>query len=232
MQEERGAMRRKEKARKRRDRKERKKGTFWDPRTEERIPSTWLARFAGAMGFGLTGLVHVLWENEGRFDKLMDRPVGCLAQALGVGLICGVGLLFLGKTSMGIGLLVSVGVGWLVFGLVFGWLGRADEIRRKVLFRLLHDGIARQQYRQDLQRKQKEEARKRMEEEKQRIEEEWAGVPDGALSPAEPPGEPEATATSLSLAREPEEEKPRLGANAVESNPGEAGQEPLSGPHP
>lgn len=46
----------------------------------------------------------------------------------------------------------------------------------------------------------------------------WAGVPDGALSRAQPPGNPEPTDASLSRADLPEEDQPRL-AISVDDQP-------------
>jgi hypothetical protein len=58
----------------------------------------------------------------------------------------------------------------------------------------VHDGIARWhhfRHQRFLQR--------------QLLEEEWAGVPDGAISRARPPGNPDPTQTSLSRAEVPKE---------------------------
>jgi hypothetical protein len=79
----------------------------------------------------------------------------------------------------------------LVGGLMGGLVG--------LLGRTIHNTIARQQHfhRQRLLKRKL-------------LEEEWAGVPDGALSRAQPPGEPEPTAASLSRSEAPEEAAPRL----------------------
>jgi len=71
----------------------------------------------------------------------------------------------------------------------------------------IHHGIARSQH----FRRQRLLKRKL-------AEEEWAGVPQTALSQAQPAGPPQPTDGSVSQADVPEEEKPRLTA-AVEEEP-------------
>jgi hypothetical protein len=103
------------------------------------------------------------------------------------------------------GLVLGLALG-LVLGLVSGLAvgptarpdGRLDNVRNDLLSQRVHDGIARWQHlrRQRLLRQQ-----------------EFPHVPDGALSRADPPGEPEPTQASLSLAKPPEEDAPRLTAS-------------------
>jgi hypothetical protein len=61
----------------------------------------------------------------------------------------------------------------------------------------VHNAVARRQH----QRRQRLIQR-------QLLEDEWAGVPNGAISRARPPGDPEPTHASLSRAEAPEEEAP------------------------
>jgi hypothetical protein len=113
-----------------------------------------------------------------------------LASGAILGLFLGLGL---GVTW---GLFAGLGVG-LFTGMVVETAFRLEEVQSNSLAKRLHDGIARRQHlrRQRILRRQ-----------------EFPHVPDGALSLARPPGEPEPTAASLSLADPPEEATPRLAA--------------------
>jgi hypothetical protein len=151
-----------------------------------------------------------------------------LAYGLLIGLPCGLLLglfgLFIGwGTGIGVGLLIGLlgGLAYLlVFGLLVGWFFKwglgPDEIRIDPLARRVHDSISRRQHlrRQRILRRQ-----------------EFPHVPDGALSRALPPAEPEPTAASLSLAAPPGEAVPRLTAGVDEANTVEervmAAREPL-----
>jgi predicted lipid-binding transport protein (Tim44 family) len=121
---------------------------------------------------------------------------------LAFGLVCGLVGWLAGRLAEGVGfgLVEGLSVG-LIFGLL-GWLvglaAALGEVRNTTLTQRVHDSIARRQHlrRQRLLRRQ-----------------EFPHVPDGALSLAHPPGEPEPTAVSLSLAKPPpEEDTPRLAA--------------------
>jgi hypothetical protein len=72
----------------------------------------------------------------------------------------------------------------------------------------VHNWIARQQYwcRQRLRRRERWQAERLLQQ--RLLEAEWAGVPDGAISRARPPDEPEPTDTSLSRAAGPEADPP------------------------
>jgi predicted lipid-binding transport protein (Tim44 family) len=115
---------------------------------------------------------------------------GVLGAVVGglLGVLLGDGLVKMGGLGLLLGFLLGAG---LVVKLS-GWLIPLFAGR-------VHDGIARQQYlrRQRILRRQ-----------------EFPHVPDGALSRAQPPGEPTPTAASLSRAEAPAEETPlRLAAS-------------------
>jgi hypothetical protein len=98
--------------------------------------------------------------------------------------------------------------------LIIGFFVPSDE-GVKILFRLVdwassraHRWILRQQrwHLQRLREQEMEEAERLLQQ--RLLEAEWAGVPDGAISRARPPGEPEPTDTSLSRAAGPEADPP------------------------
>ena len=109
-----------------------------------------------------------------------------LLSGLVSGLLCGL--------WGGLGLVLVKGLGFgvlfgLVIGLRFSFLkmerARSDNLRQR-----FHDTIARAQHRR-----------------RQRIlrSQEHQDVPDGALSRAQPPGDPQATDAALSIADDPDE---------------------------
>jgi hypothetical protein len=172
------------------------KHTFTDLQTGEEIESTALARWVAGLGagwvagLGLGFFGLVVWlicdlpktPLTGLAAALVEMLVGVLGSVLVIGSLIG---LFIGLVC---DLLVRLGV-----DLDYS---RADEFYQRV-----HDHIARHQHfhrQRLLQRKL--------------AEEEWAGVPDGALSRAQPSGEPEPTAAALSRSEAPEEAAPRLTA--------------------
>jgi hypothetical protein len=122
----------------------------------------------------------------------------------GAGLVYGLlnGLL-LGLIMGRQGLLPGLFAG--LFGVFLGGVvAWGYAVRHNPLTRRVHDRIARQQHfrRQRILRRQ-----------------EFPHVPDGALSLAGPPGEPEPTAASLSRAEAPEEDSPlRLMAGVNEAS--------------
>jgi hypothetical protein len=188
------------------------KQTFRDPETGEEIESTALARGGTGLVFGLiAGLVPSLIVGLAIGAKA-GLDIGLtygLATALSAGL-AGVlgrgpfrwffiltfmypflkaGSLIFGQSLGQVGELVSPTIGGLAAGLFIVLI--APFCQR------MHDGIAQRQHihRQRILRQQ-----------------EFSHVPDGALSRAQPPGEPEPTAASLSRADVPEEATPRLAA--------------------
>ena len=113
-----------------------------------------------------------------------------LAYGLGHGLVGGLGHgLAIGLIHGLFGGLACAVLGAVAIGLYHAWVGpNMEAFRRTSLIRWAHDHIARTQHRQRLLRSQ-----------------EHVKVPDGAISRAQPPGEPEPTDAALSLADEPEE---------------------------
>lgn len=149
------------------------KQTFTDPKTGEKMESTWLARGVAGLLFGsLFGLVgELLMTGFSEWAGFEGRQVAGLR-----------GMLELG---------VSYG---LIFGLVTGLVAafNGDFIRvllahkgkgRNSGFWPIHDAIARRQHRRRILRSK-----------------EHQDVPDTALSRAQPPGAPVPTDAALSLA--------------------------------
>jgi hypothetical protein len=101
------------------------------------------------------------------------------------------------------GLLLGALTGLLV-GLKFGlgaWGRALEEVRWDPLDRRVHDSVARRQH----ARRQRGLRRRA-----------YPHVPDGALSRARPPGTPQPTATALSRAEPPQEEKAHLATGVEE----------------
>jgi hypothetical protein len=167
------------------------KQTFTDPQTGEEIESTWLARWGG-------GLFSVLCAS----GLGIGLPLGLLfglAAGWATGLLNGLLALVAGLV---IGLVTGLPLG-LLFGLYF-LVADLDTVRYNPFCQRVHDGLARRQHlrRQRILRRQ-----------------EFPHVPDGALSRAGPPGQPEPTAVSLSRAPAPEEDPPlRLTAGVNEAS--------------
>ncbi len=157
-----------------------KKQTFIDPKTGEEIESTWLAlRLADFIdcqfiSLAIAAFVGIFFLNRFGFVILKYIPV----------------------------FIASGVVAWLKIGAISArFISQPHEC---LLFRGVHDSIARAQHfrrQQLLQRKL--------------AEEEWRGVPDKALSQASLPGNPQPTDFSLARTGQSDEQKPRL-AEAVD----------------
>ena len=159
---------------------------FQDPETGEEIDSTWLGRFAArsgcnmllglGMGLGMGLFAFSIAGWKGLFFGLLG--------GLGFGL-CGALLNSLSVHLYGRGkwarFLAGGKWGWTLIEYERGNSGIADRI---------HDAVARAQHRR-----------------RQRIlrSQEHQHVPDGALSRAQPPGEPEPTGAALSRTDRPDE---------------------------
>jgi hypothetical protein len=212
------------------------KQTFTDPQTGEEIESTALARWGAGLAFGVVfglffGLLFGLFTRG--IGIWLGLPFGLLGalvyglirrwrRPLRFGIVFGAawgvfaGLLAWGLFALHGGITAETNnpldrlIGGLVVGLISGlftafsmgcWGGLGARLAYPITQRV-HHGIARQQHlrRQRLLRRQ-----------------EFPHVPDGALSRALPPGKPEPTAASLSLAEPPEEAVPRLAAGVEEA---------------
>jgi len=152
------------------------KQTFVDPKTEQEIESTWLARWGAGLVFA-SALLSIM--------------------GLGSGLLLGLlGIVGIGPPGGGIwgwglvGLLGGLVLGPFI-GLVYGLYHMRDEvkgIRNDPITRWTHDSIARAQHRRRILRSQ-----------------DPTHVPDTAISRAQPPSEPTPTDAALSITDEPEE---------------------------
>jgi hypothetical protein len=109
----------------------------------------------------------------------LSRWAACLIRVLRLGLILGIVVVLGKRFEVLFGLMVVLAVG-LMFAGFFVALGKGAQDRR----------AWRQLFRHQRRRQ------------RQWLEEEWANVPDGAISRAPPPEEPEPTQASLSRAEE------------------------------
>lgn len=147
--------------------------TFLDPQTGEEIPSTWVARLCAGMACSL-------------FAFPMSLLFFCSVVGLHFCLKIGVDrwsfclLVWLGLIGV---LSAGLGVGFIM-GLI-SVFSKSKELREISVIRWTHDRIARTQHRR-----------------RQRVlrSQDDQDVPDGAISRAQPPGEPQATDAALSMA--------------------------------
>jgi hypothetical protein len=169
--------------------------TFRDPQTGQEIESTALARWGARLAVTLVVLL-ILSPIFGLVGGLVCE-LGWCASLKVVGVVC-----------VWVWVLV-----WVLFdGLVYELFGRLGDWLVGVLYKEVYDNIARRQHlRPQIVRQRKRLRAERLFQQK-RLEAEWAGVPAGAISRAQPPGDPQPTAASLSRADGPKEGPPRLAA--------------------